>query len=614
MQPVTLPEYHQLPFRKLHQTYSVLIDRSYLSRPRDVLKALVQKHLGTNRILSPEDAHGGLIRILSDFDDEFHAVLHKHSVFFWIHLYRRIGLYLHNELGNQTDAMTLALVRSIAEQAIFKFARIQGKQDVSLTNEVSPKSILGGHFSKVIAKNLNTEVYDFYTAALAKNPQWVLTDFRPSDLANIYFIEGLAYQYWYVTAKLRSAGKGVSIELSSDGKLEEHRTEDLDELIKSIDSRHHYLHDGIPSNVGTFVPPAVPEMGSTLIFVSHNTQRIPMPDFDGIESVDHVSGEKYVPNYLPAHINMAEYYLAHRYLEDSFRKKFKFGFKELCLAAYGISAVLVTAGANALADLKYAHYFNLVNKLQRGYIFYGKTKDDLTESVLSFLAGSKLDTAFTGHALPDEIGSIVEFLSLDPSKQVSAGLWSLGPRYVLIPYQSFYFYDLSAWLPIFRNLFYGLRNYDPASKKGVEFEFTLARLARDKGLEVVLESKEITLGESDREVDVAVRVGSHLFVCECRASERPLNFEIGNPATIRNRCRDLQKKLDQANSLANLFRKYPKGSNYDVSWAKEITAIVVSPYVEWIWSTRADLWISRKSMIPCIMSAPEAVAHMTCPL
>jgi hypothetical protein len=531
-------------------------------------------------------------------------------VFFWIHLYRRIGLYLHDELGNQTDAMTLALVRSIAEQAIFKFGRTKGKQDVSRTNEISPKSILGGHFTKVIAKNLNTEAYDVYLASFAANPQWVLTDFRPSDLANIYFLEGLAYQYWYVTAKLRSAGKGVSIELSADGKLEEHRTGDLDELIKSIDSRHHYLHDGISSNVGTFVPYAAPEVGSPLIFVSHNTQRIPMFDFDGIEPIDPTSGEKFVPNYLPGHVSMVEYYLAHRYLEDSFRRKFKFGLKELCLAAYGISAVLVTAGTNAHVDLKHAHYFNLVNKLQRGYTFYGKSKEDLTESVLSFLARSEIDTAFAGHSLPDEIGSIVEFLTLDPVKQASVGLWSLGPRYVLIPYQSFHFYDLSAWLPIFRNLFYGLRNYDPASKKGVEFEFTFARLARDKGLEVVLESKEITLGESDREVDVAVRVGSHLFVCECRASERPLNFEIGNPATISNRCRDLQEKLNQVNSLADLFRHYPKGSSYDVSWAKEITAIVVSPYVEWIWSTRADLWISRESMIPCIMSAPEAVAHM----
>ena len=48
---------------------------------------------------------------------------------------------------------------------------------------------------------------------LAAAPQWVIKDFLPDDFVGIYFIEGLAYQYWRLLALLRSLEKALQLNL-----------------------------------------------------------------------------------------------------------------------------------------------------------------------------------------------------------------------------------------------------------------------------------------------------------------------------------------------------------------------------------------------------------------
>jgi hypothetical protein len=604
-----LPDYHIFPFGHIHKIYSDLIRDSYLNKPLAIRMNSVRIHLGAGRELAPDEAHAALLNVLKDIEREFRKTISKHSCFYWIHLYRRLAPRLSPELGSGVSPMTLLWVRGIAEQAIFKFGIAHGLLDAQLATLVSARKILGGFFVKSLAKTRGADFAKLYIDQISKSPQWVLTDFRPSDLANMYFIEGLAYQYWHISAKLRASGKGISLRVKSDGSTEEMRSPEQDRLIESYDRRIDVDEptDGFATNVGTYVRDSEPEVGTSVPCLSYNVTHETGPEIDGVRFRDIRSRDDFTPNYVLGWLDAVEYYVAHRYLEKSFKRRHGFGLREFCLAACAISSILIGLDVPQREALDKSSAYNLHHKLQRGYIFSSLTIRQMKGLVLEFCRDPLVNAEFRGSSIDSEIDSIFEFLTLTPEKQSTVGLWSLGPRFVIIPYQEWCFYDLSAWITIFRNLFFGLRRYDPKNKKGPEFEFLFAESAREKGLEVVLESKEIVLGSQNREVDVAIRVGDRLFVCECRASERPLDFEIGNPATIRARNDDLYSKVEQVMSLAVLFKEHPQGSNYDVTWAKDIVAIVVSPYVEWIWSMCDELWISKDNFIPRIMASGEAL-------
>ncbi|WP_155836789.1 hypothetical protein [Paraburkholderia mimosarum] len=605
-----LPDYHIFPFGHIHVKYSDLIEDNYINKPLAIRINSVRTHLAPGRELPPDEAHAALLNVLKDIEREFRKATSKHSCFYWIHLYRRLAPRLSPKLGISVGPMTLLWVRGIAEQAIFKFGVARGLLDAQLATHVSSRKILGGFLVKSLAKMRDADFASFYIHKISKSSQWVLTDFRPSDLAGMYFVEGLAYQYWYISAKLRACGKGISIRAESGGSVEEIRSPEQDWLIESYDKRIDVDEptDGFATNVGTYVRDTEPKVGTSVPCLSCNVTQETISEIDGVRFRDLRSKEDFVPNYVLGWLDAAEYYVAHRYLEKSFKRKHGFGLREFCLAACAISSILIGSDLSGRDEtLDRSNAYDVCHKLQRGYIFSSLTIEQMKELVLEFCRDPLVNSEFCGSAIDSEIDLIFDFLTLTSEKQSAVGLWSLGPRFVIVPYQKWFFYDLSAWVTIFRNLFFGLRNYDPKSKKGPEFEFLFAELARKKGLEVVLESKEIVLGGQNREVDVAIRVGDRLFVCECRASERPLDFEIGNPATIRARNDDLYSKVKQSMSLVELFKEHPRGSNYDVTWAKDIVAIVVSPYVEWIWSMCDELWISKDNFIPRIMASGEAL-------
>src|SRR5215203_1173177 len=53
----------------------------------------------------------------------------------------------------------------------------------------------------------------------------------------MYFIEGLSYQYWRVTALLRVLGKGTTVTFDAAGNWTYSTSDELDDLFRSIDMR-----------------------------------------------------------------------------------------------------------------------------------------------------------------------------------------------------------------------------------------------------------------------------------------------------------------------------------------------------------------------------------------
>lgn len=595
------PEYYTVVWAHIHDKYEPLLRNSNINKPREIRSKLIRKY--KEKINDDKSSYTALLAILTELENEFKKIISKHSCFYWMHLFRRIAPVLSPAIGKRTDETTTMEVRDIAEQAIFKFGKTKGKLDLLRSDTVPFNRILGGMLHKLLVGSNN--VINIYKRLMITQRQLVIGDFRASDLADIYKIEGLAYQYWYVGAKLRASGKGVKVFATDDGGIEEQRTSDQSFLIRNFDERANKsdLGKGFTSNVGTLVFQGNEVDDNILILAGLNIQRYPLSKF----FPKHTFEEGFSPNYLPGFIRVDKYYESHKYLEKFFEKKHGFGLKEFCHASLLISQLLVGWSSLKITDLDEDGHLLYYQKFQRGYLYHGGEICDIKKDILNILGSQSSVSNFSAKRTIEQLDKILEFLTLSAQKQNFVSLWSSGPRYVFIPFQDHLICDYSAWFAIFRTLFFGLRNYDPASQKGIEFEDAFASMAKSKGLDVVIQSKEIRVGMQKREVDVGVRINNHLFLLECKAAERPIDFAIGNPKSINSRIKDFSDKISQVSSLEEFVIKNKQGDNYDFSWATEVTGIVVSPYTEWIWSRSEELWLSNDLDTPRILSAHEAI-------
>ncbi|WP_386082304.1 hypothetical protein ACFIOZ_03415 [Vreelandella sp. F11] len=605
-----LPDYYQLVFSEIHDEHHEAIHQKYVVEPLEVRRSFLLNIRDFFNDQDEDKQYELLMNVLSKLECELKSVIEKHTVFYWIHLYRRLAPCLSSDLGGNTNDTTVYNVRNHVEQSIFKYGDLSGNKDFALSSEIEFDNILGGMLGRSLRKNFPEKILNMYILSLKKhNPQWVLTDFSEENIIDIYNIEGLGYQYWYVSAKMRALGKGIALNITETYDVFEDRTSEQESLIRSFDNRNEEssLKVGWASNVGTFIPSKVENVNETIFCAALNPSRCKLKDL-GIESVD----KDFSPNYIPCYVNASEYYSAHKYLEDFFEDKFKFGLLEFCQFAIVFSHIAI--GGNVGPSLKSLDIdskklVNFYMKYQRAYSLYEPKIIDIKEGIINHFETLRKQNAIGPSRLEEQLDKILKFITLDENNQSSLGVWSNGPKPVLVEADGLYICDYSSWLPLLKNVFFGLRNYDPQSKKGVEFECAFSAAVTAAGFEVVLKSTEIKFDKTKREVDVAVRIKDNLYLFECRASERPLDFVIGKPKTIRTRCDNFEEKLNQVSTLGDFIKTNRKGGNYNFEWAREIHSFVVSPYTEWVWSTASCYWTECKKY-PRIMSVYEAIEYL----
>ncbi len=145
------------------------------------------------------------------------------------------------------------------------------------------------------------------------------------------------------------------------------------------------------------------------------------------------------------------------------------------------------------------------------------------------------------------------------------------------------------------------------TEKGSVFEEAFRQGIGELGFAV--EHGELkSLGGLCRELDAGVIKGEKMYLFECVSIERPMDYEIGNPKTFEVRKDRLEKKIDQALSLAEFLRLNPSGANYDYSRVRQFEGLVVSPFVEWLWDKSERLWVSDS--LPRVASAEEALKFL----
>src|SRR5215472_13320765 len=126
-----------------------------------------------------------------------------------VSLHRRLRPMLAEIHENKTDDMTVRLVRSIAELSYAKHGDLGRTHDLGPIIHTRLETFLDGAWYEATVYTLGSKLKakkQYETIKRAK--QIVMTDFRVSDLCDVFGVEGLCYEYWWASAAMRAIGKG----------------------------------------------------------------------------------------------------------------------------------------------------------------------------------------------------------------------------------------------------------------------------------------------------------------------------------------------------------------------------------------------------------------------
>ncbi len=597
---LAIVEYYQRVFFRVVEQHHEAIRTAWLDEPRRLRLAYCTKYLAANARLAPHEAWEFAKGYLGALESAIEKIVEKHSVFYWIHLYRRIGVSLIEGHEGKTDANTLGLVRAIAEAAIAKFGRLDYLDDIRLGRDVGLNDILGGLYAESLRETTSGSESDLETAKAVLSDQWVLTRYSVDAHIDMFRIEGLAYEYWRATAMMRSFGKGASLVQDSQRGFIDDRTDELHALIASYDRRIDAY--GAPaSSKGLAIfdyPRSFPVRDKVLVPV-YNAQRIP---FHRLHPKGRQASKEFIPNFQIAALNLSSYLEQHSFMRQAFFDRHGVDFEAICtfVSALSFDARLRTFDEDATESLR-----QTVRLYQRAYLVPNVATGELAHIAIDHSERLKVLLGTDHRITEEEAEAAIDFLTLSKEKQASVSLWSMGPRYLFVPHGELRVWDLAAIWPLLSNLFFGIRV--DQQTRGPNFERAYRALLTDRGFDVLPDRDLINLERVKRETDVAVRRGDTLYLIDCRSIERPLDYDIGKPATISTRIQRLKQKATKVRTIGEFVRQFPLGHSYDFSWAKRVVSIGVSPFVEWIWSLGDDLWVSKRYNQPVIMESSESL-------
>jgi hypothetical protein len=598
-------DYHQAAFLVLRERLADRIEHALLTAPVAVRARHLTEHLPVDREVAADVAWPVARVLLNVLEAEMAEVLRKHSVFFWMHVYRRIGVLLHPHHEDKTDPRPVMLVRQIVELAIAKHGRATDAKEIVLSSQVNPDLILGGFMRagfKSLFRGEFRKNYRHFVQSLRMRPQWVIKDFKRKDFIAIFLVEGLAYQYWQVAALLRALGKGAQMIVHEDGDWDYVDFAELARLVKSYDERTE--REGLPGSLlGTWFDEDIEEIddrSSRLTIPIYNVLRLSPVKL--LRRVGIHVDEGYVSNFLFISLDARRYLEAHGFLSDAFREHHGYSLEAFVATLQAIAHFVWFPRIYFLAEtdeIRQQVFRNtLMNILQRGYRVFDFNPDEVVPVLLpyveEFCPGANVTEA--------ELRAVLERLTLTPKSQAAISLWSSGPRYVLITAGAHQAVDLQGVPMMLTTLFVGVAHKQ--GHRGTIFEEAFRRALRDRGFDVK-SGRLLSIDGTSKELDAGVIVGEELFAFECVSVERPLDYEIGRPGTFEHRRDRLDEKVEQVLALSEFLQANRRGTNYDFTDVQRIVPLVVSPFVEWLWDRSARLWLSDGT--PRILSANEAL-------
>jgi hypothetical protein len=553
--------------------------------------------------------------------------LAKRDPIYWLHIYRRIEVMLSGGHENKTDSLTTAHVRRMVELAIFKHGNEKAKNELWPSNSVSPRLVLGGWLEKAIKhyhtgdKRALKALLESWAMHLKGSSSLVIKDFSIVDLETIYFVEGICYQYWRVSALLRSLGKGALITLDTVGDWTYKFDKDLEGLIDIYDERIEFeaansllagiwLRDPKPAAENLADPSFFRE---TIVVPFYNIEQTPWEQGLQLPAFSIAPGS--LTNFLLSEVSLRGFRDATAFLDEPFERKHGFSLTDLSSTISALSS-LITMPERVLAVEDQEERLRLLSSyflqsLNRGYSI------SASDGALAARIQSRMELIGSPQCCEGRVESVLDFVSTNPERKSMISLWSGGPRPLIVRTPKWTMFDPVGIYGFFRTLFVGVR--DLQNRRGFSFEDQVRADLKESGYEVISGEKRNSAGEK-REVDAAIMKGETLYLFECFSAERPMDFELSKPSVlldsektkqgktkiIPGRNTRLGEKLVQAETLRNFFLTHISGRNYDFSDVKRIEHFVVSPFVEWIWSKDSRFWFTAD--LPRIISPSEVHA------
>lgn len=607
---LSLP-YHQPAFLRLAELYEKQTNHVLIHKYAEYRGRLFLDRFQVGQTFEGESAWNLVREVLDYIDHEVQKIVVSRSVAYWLHIYRRVGVTLSPKHEDKTDHVTVGLVRQIAELFIQKHGLRVGNKEFGRSDLLGLNAILGGWLKRGLkrlkSKDASSkQILHNYSLILKSDPNWVIRDFSKSDFINIYAIEGAAYQYWRLTALLRALGKGAKIVVDDTGDWQYVPDPLLHQLVLSIDERNQNT-SSFSSLIGVWIDDQT-IMGSNensdtdnitdvVFFPVYNLSRDPLPENLNVYGI-HIS-KKSVFNFYPFYINANSFFINHDFMREEFRRRRGYDFELIICVLVGLSSfsylpnrALYAVNESERQKIKLSSF---IQTLTRGYYVFPQSEDIFVDILIE-----RLSMIFSIEFDHGKIQNVLSSFALSDDIQKKISPWSNGPRSLVIPSEDICVVDLVSLPAYLRSIFTFMP--DQFGDSGTVFE----KLFREA---LVRRNYNITYGDlitkngSKRELDASVIIKDRMYLFECVSIERPLDYEIGKPKSMKTRIIRLSEKLAQASSLRDFILEHPSGRNYDFSDIREVVPIVVSPFVEWIWETGPELWLDSKT--PRILAPDE---------
>lgn len=594
-------EYYSLAFAHVHQYH--LNDMMEISKTtRKELHQNYQNEIKQNKtlVIDGDEAWNILNNFLVRIESKIKKIIEDHSEFFWFHLYRRTSPGSIADTHEKRDTSTIASVRLTLETAFLKYAK-NTANDMCLSKDISARDVLGGMFySSLLENNYHPDMIEKYWKLHQENTQWVMKEYSPEIHQSVYLLESYAYEYWRTTAKMRAIGKGVKLLLNKDGSWKEIRTEEQDNLILSYDRRlvrgKKYLSSakGLPS----FRDIKEDFFQSSFLGMRYNYDRYKFIDIFHAESP--LSNE--ITNFIPLPVDFKSFIRSHKSLKKPFLKRMGFSLETFFSFLQALSYNHILYRTSKLQNDENSA-LKVWSIMQRAYSTTSFTLEELSHNIVQTLKSFPGKKYQEQNLTSEEILKACESFTLNQSTKERLSLWSFGPRPVIFPYNDIFIIDLGGVQTILENLFFGMRENN--QERGLDFENILRDEISTQGYEL-LPVRNLTRPDGKyRETDLAIRIGNTLILCDCRSTERPLDWIIGKPSVLKIRNDLMQDKINQVLSIKHFACENLQKLNGDFSWVTDVVSLGVVTDIEWIDSLEDQLWLDKKNDLPVLMSAQE---------
>jgi hypothetical protein len=599
-QPATLHQgYHQPVF---YSYFKQLGDRSEVARcwaTDNVIRALLS-------VLNPPKAFSNLESgvILESFkkslEDRIKEIISKHSVYYWMHLYRRLAP--ENTFGH-LSLVSVRLYRETMEAAFAKYGSLQIGNDLLQGTEIDPDEIMSGEVKRIL-NGLGAE--------FKPPPGIYIKEFSFSQFVELLSLERLVSEFCQVVAMLRRVYKGGSLVIENVKSYYVQNDNITELLIQSLDRRSelfsgHFTERGMPIDSSGGASPKY-----VCFLPIYNVYRVTLKEYPQdlifVPNSKPVIGNRvdFAPNFLLAPQDMEAYYLHHEFLSKDFADEYGFTFKCFvqCMMSLSLLVIAISRETGVISGIEF---------MQRAYKFYTSTEHIVADinSMIESMIRKNLTVPHIEEyqPSPDEIARFLMAFTLNDRLTGQIDLATRGPRPLVIEtFPNSYILDYSALPSILHNAL-SLKEAD-WTEKGIIFEDYVIEKLTQKGFRLWEHQKVLKANDdTETEIDISFLLGTALFICECRSVSRSKAYERGERQALDFRREKFNSALETCDRRADWLAKHRRGRNFEIPQGVDIVIpIAVSPFVEYIWSANEMLWLTKE--IPRVCT-PDELATLT---